>query len=76
VKFLWYEDAVAVQRHGDPSLCQPVDDLIDVPMGQGITTVKAGVEYSKLEELVQRTKDFLVLQLMAHGRMTVAIAAG
>jgi hypothetical protein len=76
MKFLWYEDTVAVQRYGDPSLREPVDDLVDVPMGQGITTVKAGVEHSKLAELIQGRKDLFPCQLMAHGCMPVAITAG
>jgi hypothetical protein len=76
MKFLWYENAVAVQRNGDSSLREPADDLIDVPMGQGITSIKVGVEHSKHTELVQRPKDLLLCQLMAHRRVAVAITAG
>jgi len=65
VKLLWHENTVAVQRYGDRSLRKPVDDLIDVPMGQGITTVKVGVKHPKRTELIQRPKDLLQCQLMA-----------
>ena len=55
---------------------EPANDLVDVRVRQRIATVKMDAEHSKTAKLVQSREDLLTSQLIAHGRMAVAIATG
>jgi hypothetical protein len=57
-------------------LGEPANDLIDVLMRQRIATVKMDAKHAKPAKPVQSHEDLLTGQLIAHGRMAVAIATG
>src|SRR5262249_21004425 len=57
----------------DSALREPIDDLIDVSMHQGVTAIEIGLSHPQIMKLPERLEHLVRRHLMRHGCMSVAI---